>query len=506
MQERVSRSSRPGPSDAVPQAFRARIRYQRPEPGAGAGSASTAAGAIRPSARQVEPANAPPARPARSPCRTSNSAATAEPGCPGQPSAVGDDPETVSPATVETGTAAVGSAAAQSSPSRAPSSSRSPPRRAPDPSGAHVQVKGPAAPSRRAAVDASGSAARSGIHAPPLSRQRRIAPSPSGAETTSSQCRSGSAPSPSPIRAASVDSSAAFPVGGVPAGSVTWRPTAGRVPVGKCSMKLARSRILRACSAAVPEMSNWLNEKKRSRSGTAPLCVRPKPLRLSGSTPAPGAAQTGPSLSYRLRRCGIFRSLCGDASAVPKKSAAASGDVGSCGVTPPSLPPAVPNGLAWQARQGWPASIGSSANSRAPSVGLPANARPATCTSHPGSIARGGQGVPSASVRCGFGGMRIAMAKARKASICSGVSPAAGAPAGATSSLPSRLTKAPLKSASVGRSPRQCSGSSIERSVCVVIGPFCGSNPACAAHSAESHGTGWPPCGVTNRTLSSGVA
>ena len=69
----------------------------------------------------------------------------------------------------------------------------------------------------------------------------------------------------------------------------------------------------------------------------------------------------------------------------------------------------------------------------------------------------------------------------------------AGSPLiGPMSAVPIRPTNALLNSRIVGRSLRQCSGSSIPRSVWVVIGPFWGSNPRCEAQTDGSHSSGWP--------------
>ena len=68
--------------------------------------------------------------------------------------------------------------------------------------------------------------------------------------------------------------------------------------------------------------------------------------------------------------------------------------------------------------------------------------------------------------------------------------------------VPISPTNALLKASIVGRSPRQWSGSSIPRSVWVVIGPFWGSKPACEAQRLGLHSTGWPPSGTMKRTLS----
>jgi hypothetical protein len=66
----------------------------------------------------------------------------------------------------------------------------------------------------------------------------------------------------------------------------------------------------------------------------------------------------------------------------------------------------------------------------------------------------------------------------------SALTPAGSLLIGPMSFVPISPTNALLKAFMVGRSPRQWSGSSMPRSVCVVIGPFSGSKPACDATSA----------------------
>src|SRR5207245_9432828 len=103
----------------------------------------------------------------------------------------------------------------------------------------------------------------------------------------------------------------------------------------------------------------------------------------------------GPNVSYMLRRGGTLRSLGGEPSALPLKSAAAAA-VGSPGLIPPSLPPAAPNGRAWHETHGWLASVWPVRNTVCPAVGLPVNGFPGTVT-----LALGSGAAP---LRYGLGG------------------------------------------------------------------------------------------------------